>query len=308
MDSDASLSALDPPRPPQTQFRAPNHPPTPPQPCPNPPKSQGGRYSPSLELIPCLPPLQTCLICSTAPRLPALPACSRFIYELQLGVDARGVKPSLGKALVAEGEKRARLSGSGCLRLKVAEHNTRAVGFYDRGCGYDKVGEDEEINDNGDKVKVLFYEKDCGDPEEEEEIAEQEEQQAIQQQADHDLEADEAHEEVSKAEDEPVGNVATSLKVWLASVKFWAAISAPIPGPEGDYDLGHLKTYALRGQELGRDWALAIQLHTDNRANWQYVHDTFAHVRPPPPPPALPGLCWRRCGASPSLVPRGARP
>ena len=217
-------------------------------------------------------------------------------------MDARGVKPSLGKALVAEGEHRARLSGSGCLRLKVAEHNSRAVGFYDKGCGYDKIGEDVEKSDNGDEVKVLFYEKDCGDPEEEEEIAEQEEQQAVQQQADHDLEEDEAHEEVSKAEDEPVGNVLTSLKVWLASVKFWAAISAPVPGPEGDYDLGRLKTYALKGQELGRVWALAIQLHTDNRANWQYVHDTFAHVRPPPPP--LPGLCSRRWRVSLTGPPR----
>ena len=40
-----------------------------------------------------------------------------------------------------------------------------------------------------------------------------------------------------------------------------------------------LKAYATKGQEAGRVWAYAIQKHTDNRASWQYVHDTFAHVR-----------------------------
>ena len=203
-------------------------------------------------------------------------------------MDARGSKPSLGKSLVAEGEQRARLSGSGRLRLLVAQNNTRAIGFYDKGCGFDKVSAYDETDDEagGKKVTHLIYEKNCGEPEEEEEIAEQEQQQQQQISADHDLEEDEAHEDVlKKGEDERVGNVATSLKVWLTSVRFWAAISAPIPGAQGDYNQDALKTYALKGQELGRAWALAIQLHTDNRANWQYVHDTFAHVRQPHPLP-----------------------
>ena len=66
---------------------------------------------------------------------------------------------------------------------------------------------------------------------------------------------------------------------WLTSIKFQTAIAAKIEGEHGDYDKAKLAEYAHKGQEAGRQWALALMKHTDNRANWQYVHDSFAHVR-----------------------------
>ena len=87
---------------------------------------------------------------------------------------------------------------------------------------------------------------------------------------------------MKKTDDERVGDATTALKIWLSSIVFWNEISKKVPGPQGDYDREKLHTYAQNGQELGRQWALAMQKHTDNRSNWQYVHDTFAHVSSPP--------------------------
>ena len=68
----------------------------------------------------------------------------------------------------------------------------------------------------------------------------------------------------------------TALKVCTTSIAFWAAISAPVDGPQGDYDQAKLKEYAEKGQAAGKAWALAIQAHWHNTCSWQYVHDTFA--------------------------------
>ena len=82
--------------------------------------------------------------------------------------------------------------------------------------------------------------------------------------------------------DPRIGDVTTALNVWLTSIIFQTVISQRIDTgrflKEGDYNTENLKAYALKGQEAGKAWALAIQKHTDNRCNWQYVHDTFAHV------------------------------
>ena len=75
----------------------------------------------------------------------------------------------------------------------------------------------------------------------------------------------------------------TALKVCTTSIAFWAAISAPVDGPQGDYDQAKLKEYAEKGQAAGKAWALAIQAHSHNTCSWQYVHDTFAHVSCRPP-------------------------
>ena len=85
-----------------------------------------------------------------------------YLYELQLGVEARGSNPSLGKALMAEVEQRARLSGSGRLQLSVHEKNV-AVGFYQCGCGYTQIGsrEEEDPTRPDGKVTLLVLEKNC---------------------------------------------------------------------------------------------------------------------------------------------------
>ena len=194
-----------------------------------------------------------------------------FLYELQLAESARGKKPSVAKALIKEVEQRASLSASGRLLLSVHVTNALALGFYEGGCGFSKVGETEERFADGKIVRCLTLQKVCLTPQEE---YEQEEPAPSPDEA---LDESEENEELRRCDDEKVGNAATALKVWLSSIKFWNAISKKVPGPQGDYDQEQLHAYAQNGQELGRQWALAIQKHTDNRANWQYVHDTFAH-------------------------------
>jgi hypothetical protein len=80
------------------------------------------------------------------------------------------------------------------------------------------------------------------------------------------------------SDDRKVGNAKTALKVWIKAIQFRNLLAAKIPGEHGDYDKGQLHLYAMKAQEAGREWALAIQLHTGNRSNWQYVHHSFAHV------------------------------
>ena len=80
------------------------------------------------------------------------------------------------------------------------------------------------------------------------------------------------------SDDRKVGNAKTALKVWIKAIQFRNVLAAKIPGEYGDYDKGQLHLYAMKAQEAGREWALAIQLHTGNRSNWQYVHHAFAHV------------------------------
>ena len=90
-----------------------------------------------------------------------------YLYELQLDDSVRGGKPSLGKALIAEVEERAAESGSGRLQLSCAERNTAAVGFYTKGCGYEQIGSRMEQDDDGEKHRILVFEKVCALPEEE---------------------------------------------------------------------------------------------------------------------------------------------
>ena len=227
-----------------------------------------------------------------------------YLYELQVGVEARGSKPSLGKALLAEAEQRARLSGSGRLRLSVHENNV-AVGFYRLGCGYTQIGTREEQDPTQGTVRLCVMEKDCradflyADVQEEEEQQERMEQQQVEE--DDDL--DDENEELEAAPVQ-VGNVLTAIKVWTTSIAFWATISAPIAGPKGDYDRAKLKEYAEKGQAAGKAWALAIQAHSHNTCSWQYVHDTFAHVSCRPPPRALAPLAL----AAPPLPPHRYSP
>ena len=47
------------------------------------------------------------------------------------------------------------------------------------------------------------------------------------------LDDDEEHEEVLASKS---GNILTALDVWLTLIRFWATISAPVPGENGDYD------------------------------------------------------------------------
>ena len=200
-----------------------------------------------------------------------------FLYELQLAASARGLKPSAGKALLAEVEQRASLSASGRLMLSVHVTNLLAIGFYEKGCGFIKVNETEERFADGTSMHCQIMEKICLTP------LELYEQEAPPPSPDEALDEGEAYEELlKKTDDERVGDATTALKIWLSSIMFWNEISKKVPGPQGDYDREKLHIYAQNGQELGRQWALAMQKHTDNRSNWQYVHDTFAHVSSPP--------------------------
>jgi len=213
-----------------------------------------------------------------------------FLYELQLAASARGKKPSAGKALLAEVEQRASLSASGRLMLSVHMTNLMAIGFYEKGCGFIKLNETEERFADGTVMRCQTMQKLCLTPQE------MYEQEAPPPSPDEALEEGEAYEELlKKTDDERVGDATTALKIWLSSIVFWNEISKKIPGPQGDYDREKLHTYAQHGQELGRQWALAMQKHTDNRSNWQYVHDTFAHVSSPP---------WNRARARPMQLTR----
>lgn len=84
-------------------------------------------------------------------------------------------------------------------------------------------------------------------------------------------------------QDQKVGGVLTALDVWVKSILFQTAVSTKIGTSEtereeiGDYDLEQLEAYAVKGQAAGKAWALALQKHTYNTYNWQYVHDSFAH-------------------------------
>ena len=210
-----------------------------------------------------------------------------YVYELQLDVDCRGQgrrgQPSLGKALLRELECKAQLSmSSGRLHLSVHELNEAAVGFYKKACGFVEIDQRTESEPGKPPIVLLQLEKQCGRAEEVEEEAEaQLNMVQAQLDADHDLEEHEEHED-APADGAQVGDVKTAISVWHESVKFWAAISAPVEGEHGDYDQEKLRAYAQKGQAAGKAWALAIQRHSDNRCNWQYVHDTFAHVRCPP--------------------------
>jgi ribosomal protein S18 acetylase RimI-like enzyme len=101
-------------------------------------------------------------------------APAAYLYELQLDVAARGSNPSLGKALIAEVEERAALSGSRTLQLSCAARNERACGFYTTACGYSKIGECLE-----EGVPILTFAKACGGQQAEKGVQEENEQEGV---------------------------------------------------------------------------------------------------------------------------------
>ena len=84
-----------------------------------------------------------------------------YLYELQLAESVRGVRPSLAKALIAEAEEQAALSGCNKLILSVAESNEHAIGFYDKGCGYERISQRDETANDGAVMRVFEYAKAC---------------------------------------------------------------------------------------------------------------------------------------------------
>ena len=171
-------------------------------------------------------------------------------------------------------ETRAKTAGNGRLRLSCAEQNEAPLGFYYHKCRYKKV--DEHTKDG---IKWLVLEKHCGNRDDAAEAEQEQEQEQERPAADAELDDDEEHEEVLASKS---GNILTALDVWLTLIQFWATISAPVPGENGDYDRVELEKYAKAGQEAGIKWAQAMQKHSDNACNWQYVHDCLAHVRARP--------------------------
>lgn len=82
-----------------------------------------------------------------------------YLYELQLVESVRGATPSLGKALIAEVEEHAAYVGCRQLMFSVAESNENAIGFYDKGCGYESVSQRDETGNDGTIVSILEYAK-----------------------------------------------------------------------------------------------------------------------------------------------------
>jgi ribosomal protein S18 acetylase RimI-like enzyme len=96
--------------------------------------------------------------------------------------------------------------------------------------------------------------------------------------ADTSLEADnddEDMEDFELEEDETVGGFASAVEVWLAAIRYTAALHATCDDP---FDKEAIKVHAKKCGETGRAWAVAINDHTKNKSRWQYVHDAFAHV------------------------------
>ena len=71
-----------------------------------------------------------------------------------------------------------------------------------------------------------------------------------------------------------VGGVRTAIDAWLTSIHYQSAAHAKLADPDSIDDL---RAYAKKGQEAGRAWATAVQMHCNQTANWQYVHRAFAH-------------------------------
>ena len=84
-----------------------------------------------------------------------------YLYELQLAEHARHARPSLGKALIAEVEEHAALAGCTQVLFSVDERNKAAVGFYDKGCGYERVSQRDETGEDGCVVSIVEYSKAC---------------------------------------------------------------------------------------------------------------------------------------------------
>jgi hypothetical protein len=75
-------------------------------------------------------------------------------------------------------------------------------------------------------------------------------------------------------EDVRTGNVYTAVEVWRTSILHQADVHATI---EDHFDMAQRRAYGEKGQASGRVWAIAVQEHSNFRACWQYIHDSFAH-------------------------------
>ena len=85
-----------------------------------------------------------------------------YLYEVQLADEAQGKKPSLGKALLADFEERARQAGMAAMRLTVSALNPKAISIY-KHLGYGFVRECTEHDTGTDITYTSYlYEKACG--------------------------------------------------------------------------------------------------------------------------------------------------
>ena len=75
-------------------------------------------------------------------------------------------------------------------------------------------------------------------------------------------------------EDVRTGNVYSAVEVWRTSILHQADVHATI---EDHFDMAQRRAYGEKGQASGRAWALAVQEHSNFKAPWQYIHDSFAH-------------------------------
>ena len=66
----------------------------------------------------------------------------------------------------------------------------------------------------------------------------------------------------------------SALDVWLTSIEFQAACHKK--GVD-DFDPAQREAYAVEGQKRATAWVNAVQKHSKYKANWQYLHDAFAH-------------------------------
>eukprot|EP00966_Prymnesium_polylepis_P337112 7391898-Prymnesium_polylepis.1 len=75
-------------------------------------------------------------------------------------------------------------------------------------------------------------------------------------------------------EDAETGGMLTAIAVWHMSVLHQEAVHERIADPD---NLEQRRAYGTKGQATGQKWFLALMAHTDNKATWQYPHDSAAH-------------------------------
>ena len=76
-------------------------------------------------------------------------------------------------------------------------------------------------------------------------------------------------------EDIEAGGLVSAIDVWLTSIHYTAALHATY---KDHFNLDLRRAHAKKCGVTGKAWAISINLHTSNRAYWQYVHDAFWHV------------------------------
>ena len=86
---------------------------------------------------------------------------------------------------------------------------------------------------------------------------------------------DELMEEAELDEDDESGNLQTAIAVWHTVIQYMADLHATYTD---HFDLTLRNAHAEKCANSGQAWAHALNAHTNNRALWQYPHDTF-HVK-----------------------------